>query len=377
MVLADLGAAVVRVESPGRPDMVRDLPPFDGATSAWHGVLNRNKRSLALDLKRPEAVEAVKRLVAAGGYDIVIEQFRPGVMHRLGIGYEDLRALDPSLIYCALTGYGQNGPLRDRAGHDLNYLAVSGALSYSGRRETGPSPIGIQVADIGGGSFGALVGLLAAVVHRSASGQGQYVDISMFDMMVAWQAHLISHVLVGSETPQPESMALNGGQVYDLYRTADDRWLSVGAIEAKFWEGFCRAIERPDLIAPGMSPDTGQQAWVKEEIRRVLAAHSLAHWDEVFAPLDVCVEPVLNVPEMLDHPQVVARSLVVDVPRPDGGLQKQVASPWRFSEGTAEYRHAGGPLGADTRDILAEAGFAGEEIGKLIAAGIAAGVGDQ
>lgn len=362
MTLADMGAAVVRVESPTRPDMVRFLPPYDGDTSAWHGVLNRNKRSLALDLKRPDAVDVIRRLVTTGGYDIVIEQFRPGVMDRLGIGYEDLRAANPSLIYCALTGYGQTGPLRDRAGHDNNYLALSGALSYSGRRETGPPPLGIQVADIGGGALGALVGLLAAVVHRAATGEGQFVDISMLDMMLAWQAHLISHYLVAGETPGPEEMALNGGRAYDLYETADGRRLSVGSLESKFWEGFCVAIDRPDLIAPGLSLDPGEQARVKAEVKAAFLTRPLAEWVAVFAPLDVCVEPVLTVPEALAQPHVAARELVVDVPRPGVGAQRQIASPWRFSVGTTDYRHTGAALGAHTVEILRETGFTETEI---------------
>ena len=366
MALADMGAAVVRVESPTRPDMVRFLPPYDGDTSAWHGVLNRNKRSLALDLKQPGAADAIRRLVS-GGYDILIEQFRPGVMDRLGIGYDSLRAANPALIYCALTGYGQTGPWRDRAGHDNNYLALSGALSYSGRHETGPPPLGVQVADIGGGALGALVGLLAAVVRRAATGEGQYVDVSMFDMMLAWQAHLISHYLVAGETPAPEGMALNGGRVYDLYETADSRWLSVGSLEPKFWEGFCAAIGRPDLIAPGLSLDEASQARVKVEIRAAVAARPLAEWIEVFAPLDVCVEPVLTVPEALAQPHVAARGLIVDVPKPDGGAQRQIASPWRFSGGAANdsrevYRHVGAPIGAHTAEILREAGFSESEI---------------
>lgn len=362
MVLADLGAAVARVESPTRPDMVRFMPPYDGDTSTWHGVLNRNKRSLALDLKRPEAAGIVKRLVADGGYDIVIEQFRPGVMDRLGIGYEALRAANPSLIYCALTGYGQTGPFRNRAGHDNNYLALSGMLSYSGRRETGPPPLGIQVADVGGGALGALVGLLAAVVHRAATGRGQFVDISMFDMMVAWQAHLISHTLVAGETPAPESMALNGGRVYDLYETADHRWLSVGSLEPKFWEGFCVAIERPDLVESGLSIDPDSQARARAEVCAAVAARPLAEWMDVFAPLDVCVEPVLSVPEMLEHPQTAARGLVVIVPKPDGGSQRQIASPWRYSDGAADYRHTGAPIGAHTEEILREIGLSSTEI---------------
>ena len=368
MVLADLGADVVRIESPTRPDMVRFLPPFDGDVSAWHGVLNRNKRSLALDLKRPEADAAVRRLVAEGGYDIVIEQFRPGVMDRLGIGYEALRTVNPAVIYCALTGYGQTGPLRDRAGHDINYLALSGALSESGRAGDGPPPLGIQVADIGGGAMGALVGLLAAVIHRAATGRGQFVDVSMFDLMVAWQAHLVSHTLVAGETPTPEGMALNGGRAYDLYQTQDGRWLSVGSLEPKFWQGFCAAIGRPDLIAAGLSLDPAAVAAAKAAVRQSIAARPLAEWVAVFAPLDVCVEPVLTVPEMLAGPQVAARGLVVDVPRPGGGAQRQVANPWRFSDGGAEYRHAGAPLGADTNAVLTAAGFSDDEIARLRAA---------
>ena len=361
MVLADMGADVVRVESPNRPDIVRFLPPYDGNTSAWHGVLNRNKRSLALDLKRPEAVEAIRRLVVSG-YDVVIEQFRPGVMDRLGIGYEALRAANPALIFVSLTGYGQTGPLRDRAGHDNNYLALSGALSYSGRRETGPPPLGIQVADVGGGALGALVGVLAAVVHRAATGEGQHVDVSMFDMMVAWQAHLISHYLVAGETPEPEDMALNGGRAYDLYETADGRWLSVGSLEPKFWEGFCAAIGRLDLVAPGLSLDPADQAWVKAEASATIVARPLDEWAMVFAPLDVCVEPVLTVPEMLASPQVVARGLVVDVPKPEGGTQRQIGSPWRFSGDAAAYRQTGAALGAHTAEVLREAGFSESEI---------------
>ncbi len=365
MVLADLGADVVRVESPTRPDMVRFLPPFDGDISAWHGVLNRNKRSVALDLKHPEADAAVRRLVAEGGYDIVIEQFRPGVMDRLGIGYEALRAVNPAVIYCALTGYGQTGPLRDRAGHDINYLALSGALSYSGRAGDGPPPLGLQVADIGGGAMGALVGLLAAVVHRAATGRGQFIDVSMFDLMVAWQAHLISHSLVAGETPMPESMALNGGRAYDLYQTQDGRWLSVGSLEPKFWQGFCAAVGRPDLVAAGLSLDPAAVAAAKAAVHEAIAARPLAEWIAVFTPLDVCVEPVLTVPEMLAGPQVAARGLVVDVPRPGGGAQRQVANPWRFSDGGAEYRHAGAPLGSHTVEVLRDAGFAPDEIAAL------------
>ncbi len=363
MMLADLGADVVRVEAPHRPDMVRLMPPFDGDISAWHGVLNRNKRSLALDLKRPGAPDVIKRLALT--YDIVIEQFRPGVMDRLEIGYEALKTANPGLIYVAITGYGQTGPYKDRAGHDNNYLALAGAMSHSGRKGQGPPPLGVQIADVGGGSLGAMAGLLTAVIHRMNTGEGQMVDISMFDMMVAWQTHVISHTLVGGETPERESWALNGGRYYDYYETKDGRFLSVGSLEPKFWQGFCHAIGRPDLIEPGLRLDGDSQQQVKAAIRAVLQGRTLAEWTAVFADLDVCVEPALTIPEMLAHPHTQARGLVVDVPKPDGTSQRQIGSPFKFSAGEAGYGGVGRPLGADTEQVLVEAGFTLSEIEGL------------
>jgi alpha-methylacyl-CoA racemase len=262
MLLADMGADVVRVEAPHRADLVRMMPPFDGAISGWHGVLNRNKRSIGLDLKQPEAVEVVKRLVAAdgGGYDVVLEQFRPGVMARLGLGYDDLKAVNPGLIYCAITGYGQTGPYKDRAGHDNNYLALSGLMSHSGRQSSGPPPLGAQIADVGGGSLGAVMGILTAVIHRHVTGQGQMVDVSMLDMAIAWQAHVASHFLVGGETPQREGWMLNGGSFYDYYQTADGRYLSVGSLEPQVLAGFLPGHRPPGPDRARSGPVTGQSA---------------------------------------------------------------------------------------------------------------------
>ncbi|MBK8985738.1 MAG: CoA transferase [Chloroflexi bacterium] len=367
MLLADIGADVVRVEAPHRADLVRMMPPFDGAISGWHGVLNRNKRSIGLDLKQPEAVEVVKRLVAAdgGGYDVVLEQFRPGVMARLGLGYNDLKAVNPGLIYCAITGYGQTGPYKDRAGHDNNYLALSGLMSHSGRQSSGPPPLGAQIADVGGGSLGAVMGILTAVIHRHVTGQGQMVDVSMLDMAIAWQAHIASHFLVGGETPQREGWMLNGGSFYDYYQTADGRYLSVGSLEPKFWQGFCQAIGRPDLIGRGLDQSPANQQALKAEIAAEIGQRPLAAWTAVFAELDVCVEPVLTIPKMLEHPQVQARGLVVDVPKPDGGTQKQIGSPLKFSAGEAEYRGVGTAVGAHTDEVLQKLGFSADRIEDL------------
>src|SRR5690606_23099685 len=232
LLLADMGAEVLRIESPTRTDLVRVLPPHVDGVSASHAYLNRNKRCLALDLKKPEAVEVVRRLVQ--DYDILVEQFRPGVMNKLGLGYEALKAINPRLTYVSITGYGQTGPYKDRAGHDLNYLALSGLSSYTGRRDSGPLPLGMQVADIAGGSLHGVIGLLAAVIARQSTGQGQHVDISMTDCAFSLHAMAGAGFLAAGQEPDMENQALNGGSFYDYYRTCDVRWLSVGRLESQF-----------------------------------------------------------------------------------------------------------------------------------------------
>jgi crotonobetainyl-CoA:carnitine CoA-transferase CaiB-like acyl-CoA transferase len=360
MVLADLGADVVRVEAPHRADMVRELPPFDGDISAWHAVLNRSKRSLALDLKQAASINIVKHLVQT--YDIVIEAFRPGVMDRLGVGFDTLRAANPRLIYCSITGYGQTGPYRDRAGHEINYLALSGAMSVAGRRETGPASLGVHAADIGGGAFGGLIGLLAAVIHRQETGEGQAVDISMLDMMIAWNSLNIAEFIVGGQIPQREGSRFNGGGIYDYYLTKDGRYLAVGALEPKFWDGFCRAIERDDLVPYGDDLTPATQHMLKMEIQSVLGSRRLDEWAAIFASLDVCTEPVLTIPEVLEHPHTKDRALLTEIPVPGGGAQLQISSAIKFSACEPSYRHIGPAIGTHTYEVLKEAGYTEREI---------------
>jgi crotonobetainyl-CoA:carnitine CoA-transferase CaiB-like acyl-CoA transferase len=366
MMLGDMGADVVRVEAPGRWDMVRSRPPFDDGVAAGHAFLARNKRSVALDLKKPGAAEVVKRLVQT--YDIVIEQFRPGVMDRLGIGYETLAKENPRLIYCSLTGYGQTGPLRDRAGHDNNYLSLAGVMSHCGRKESGPVPQGVQVADIGGGSMCSVIGILAAVVCRQQTGRGQYVDVSMYDASILWNAYAAAQYLVGGVAPDYEGMPLNGGTHYDYYRTKDGRYISVGSLEPKFWEGFCRAIGRPDFIERVDLPGPKMDA-LKIEIRAVMAQKTFGEWVAIFATEDVCVEPVLRMDEALQHPQCAAREMVVSVPKPKGGTQRQVGFPIKFSELRPGYKHIGCEMGEHTDEVLQAAGYTGVEIATMRAAG--------
>ncbi len=370
LLLADMGAEVLRVESPSRMDLVRVLPPHDGGVSASHAYLNRNKRCIALDLKKPEAVEMVKQLVAE--YDIVLEQFRPGVMDKLGVGYEALKAINPKLIYVSITGYGQSGPYKDRAGHDINYLALAGIASYTGRRETGPLPLGIQAADIAGGSLHGVIGLLAAVIQRQATGQGQQVDISMTDCAFSLHGMAGAGYLAAGVEPAMENQALNGGSFYDYYRTRDSRWFSVGSLEPQFMQQFCAAIGRPELAARGLSQKPEDQQALKREIEIEFEKRDFAEWSQVFAGLDACVEPMLNLSEAIEHPQIKARGLVTEVPRAGNGPQAQIACPIKFSSGLPAPRHIGATLGAHTSEVLAELGYSAEQIDQLRAAKVVA-----
>ncbi len=357
LMLADMGAEVLRIESPTRMDLLRVLPPHDRGTSASHAYHNRNKRSLELDLKQAEALEVVRALVK--DYDIVLEQFRPGVMERLGLGYEALKAINPRLIYVSITGYGQTGPYKDRAGHDINYLALAGVASYTGRQDSGPVPLGVQLADVGGGSLHAVVGLLAAVIARQQSGLGQYLDVSMTDCSFSLNAMVGAGYLACGVEPVREGHVLNGGSFYDYYRTRDGRWMSVGSLEPTFMQQLCTALGRPELAAQGLAPELKVALQVEFEKR------SFDELCELFSGVDACVEPVLNLSEAVEHPQLKARELISQVPRGDGSTQAQLACPLKFSQGLPEPRHIGVAVGAHSDEVLAQLGFSSQRIAEL------------
>jgi crotonobetainyl-CoA:carnitine CoA-transferase CaiB-like acyl-CoA transferase len=363
LLLADMGAEVLRIESPTRMDLLRVLPPHDQGVSASHAYLNRNKRSLALDLKQPEALAVIKQLLQ--DHDIVLEQFRPGVMERLGLGYEALKTINPKLIYVSITGYGQTGPYKDRAGHDLNYLALAGLSSYTGRADSGPVPLGMQVADIAGGSLHGVIGLLAAVIARQQTGQGQHIDVSMTDCAFSLNAMAGAGYLACGVEPGREEQMLNGGSFYDYYRSRDGRWLSVGSLEPAFMQQLCWALGRPELAAQGLSPKPEQQQALKNELKMEFEKHDFAELCELFAGVDACVEPVLSLGEAVRHPQLKARGVVTEVPRGDGTNQAQMACPLKFSEGLPEPRFIGAAVGEHTDQVLGELGFSVERIAEL------------
>lgn len=363
MLLADLGAEVLRVESPTRKDLIRTLPPLIDDDSAVHKQLNRSKKSIALDLKQPEAISIVKQLI--GEYDVLVEQFRPGVMERLGLGYEELRKVNPRIIYCSITGYGQTGPYRDRPGHDINYLALAGILGYSGRKAEGPSPLGIQLADLAGGSFQAAIGILAAVLHREQAGVGQHIDVSMTDGAFALNVMHGTAYLASGINPGREKLLLNGGTFYDVYKTKDDRYFSVGSIEPQFRLLLCKAIGREDLGDISLSDDPQHIQHFKEAVKNAFIEKDFSEWQEIFHNMNACVEPVLSFAEACEHPQTIARGLIVEVPTHNATTLKQIAQPIRFSEYKSTYSHVGGSAGEHTREVLTQLGYSAQELESL------------
>ncbi len=363
MMLADMGADVLRIVSGSRPDLVDFMPPCVAGTnlSSAAATLGRGKRSLTLNLKDPRAVKIVLSLIIT--HDILIEQFRPGVMAKLGLDYETLKETSPSLVYCSLTGYGQTGPFRSRAGHDINYLARSGLASYSGRKASGPSLAGMQIADVASGSDNSVIGILAAVVHRQMTGEGQHVDVSMTDGVIAFNALAGAAYLADETEARREEGVLNGGSLYDYYETKDGEYLSFGGLEPQFFAAFCETIGRPDLMPGGVLPPDLPR--IKGEVSALLKAKTRDEWLALFTKVDACVEPVLALGEALRDPHVEARGLVVEVRLPGGGTVKQLGHPIRYSATPAEYRSAGVPAGTHTREVLRELGYGENEIDEF------------
>lgn len=358
LMLADMGAEVLKISSASRPDIVLDYPPFIGDTgvSASQAWLGRNKKTMFLNLKTGEGKAVVKELVKE--YDIVLEQFRPGVMEKLGLGYEDLKAVNPKLIYCSLTGYGQTEPLRDAAGHDINYMSRSGIISQAGRRESGPSLMNFQIADIAVGSMNSVIGILAAVNYRKNTGKGQYIDVAMMDGCVPFNSLDGAGFLVSGKEPKREGERLNGGCIYDFYETKDGEYLSVGSLEPQFWSRFCTAIGREDLIEGTVYPPNIDE--VKAEIRGILKKKTRDEWVEVFSHYDACVQPVLNLKEaLLEDEQVKEREMVVDVKLPlhEDVSVKQLATAVKLSECPCEYKFAGYPAGYHTKEVIEQLGM--------------------
>ena len=374
LLLADFGADVIKVEDTGMGDYVRWSPPhYEGADETAGGALflalNRGKRSIRVNLKSDEGKQVLLRLVRDA--DVLLESFRPGVLDRLGVGYERLREANPRLVYCAITGYGQDGPNRDRSGHDMNYLGLNGLLGLTGQPDGPPVQSAGQIADIGGGGLMAVIGVLVALRARERSGEGQFVDCSMFDGALSWLAMVAADMFATGQVPRRGLLYLAGGVVcYRPYRCADG-YVTLGALEPKFFSAFCRGVGREDLIEHQFDPP-GSEA--HEALEQIFASRSREEWRQFASENDCCLEPVLDLDEVMDSELVVAREMVVELEQPGAERPvKLVGAPIKLSRTPADPTRAPGPaLGEHTEEILLAAGYTPEQVAELQASGAVA-----
>ena len=351
-LLADLGAEVIKVETPTLGDYARSLPPETGLGGLFDAI-NMDKKSIALDYRQAEGRELFLKL--AVNADVIVESFRPGNVSKYGIGFDAVRAVNPKIVYCSLSGYGQDGPYRQRAGHDLNYVSLGGAQALNGRRDEAPIPYGLPVADLSGGMLAAI-----AILGALVGGAGAYLDMALLDGVISWMtpfalsAHL-SGVEVGAGTHP-----LMGGQPnYNIYATADGKHISLAALEPHFWQTFCETIERPDLLTRQFN------STVADELSVLFRTRTQAEWIALFADKDACLEAVLSLDEMLKSPPVQARGHIESCE----GQPAALRSPFVFAR---RYRAPAPALGADTRPLLAELGLGEAKINDLIQRGIVA-----
>jgi len=366
LLFADLGADVIKVEEPGKGDYIRWMPPMAGDVASGHLALNRGKRSMTLNLKHPDGVATMKRLVRTA--DVVLESFRPGVMDRLGVGYDALSAENERLVYCALTGYGQDGPYRLRAGHDINYLGYAGVLDIIGQKGGPPVVPGVQIADVGGGGLMAAVGILAALSERERTGRGRFVDISMLDGAMSWlQMHAQAYAITGV-IPARGTMRLSGGPAcYRLYRAADGKYVTVGALEPQFWAALCEALGVPDMIEQQFAPEEEQEVMHKR-LEEIFLQKTRDEWVSDLAHLDACFGPVNDMSEAFEDPQVRARDMIADVPTPLGPMTA-IGNPLKL-QGDSSLPLRGAPgLGEHTEAVLQEIGVGPDEVAELRRAG--------
>jgi crotonobetainyl-CoA:carnitine CoA-transferase CaiB-like acyl-CoA transferase len=363
-MLADLGAEVIKIEEPGFGDYIRWVPPLIRGKSYRYLVLNRNKKSLTLNLKSREGREIFIKLASKS--DVVLESFRPGVAKRLGIGYGELKAANPRLIYCAISGYGQDGPYRDLPGHDINYIGYAGVLGITGQKDGLPVVPGVQIADIGGGGMLALTSILTAIIARMKTGLGQFVDVSMFDGVVSWLTIHAAEYFGEGKSPQRGKMMLSGAlAAYNVYETADGKCLTLGILEEWFWKNLCKALRREDLSNINfMNPS--EQAKLFSSLGQAFKTKTLAEWIRILNVADVPCGPVNSVEDVFKDPQTRHRNMIVEIEHPVAGIIKQIGIPIKLSETPGSIRSPPPELGEQTEEILTSVvGLTKDEIKRL------------
>ena len=369
-MLADLGAEVVKVEKPGSGDDLRFAGRYPGREEHedLFNANNRSKKSIAVDLKQAEGRALCQRLSAIA--DVVVENFAPGTAARLGMGWDDLKPLNPRLVYCSLSGYGQDGPYRARAGHDVNYCSYAGVIEQTGEWGGAPALLNFQIADLAGGSLSSAMGILAALVDQQRTGEGRYVDVSMTDCTLAHAVITLARMGVeGAPRARGDDYLTGGVPSYGIYETADGRFMSLGALEPKFWNAFCAAIERPDLADRGETwGDKGRA--IRDQIAEVFKSHPQAYWMEFGERIDCCLAPVLTLRESMDNEQLKARGMFVTDQHPTDGEVLQLAFPVKFSDFEFTIDRSAPLHGEHTDEVLAALGYHDDDIEQLRSSGV-------
>jgi crotonobetainyl-CoA:carnitine CoA-transferase CaiB-like acyl-CoA transferase len=372
LLLADFGADVVKVEDTGAGDYARAAPPYvegvqESAKSAAFIALNRNKRSVRLDLKADAGREALLTLVE--GADVLLESFRPGVMERLGLGLDALRARNPRIVHCAISGFGQTGPLTQRPGHDMNYLALAGAMALTGVRDGEPVLGGVQIADIGGGAQMAVIGMLTALRHAERTGEGQSVDVSMTDGALSWTVMESAAALQGQKPRRGRTLLTGEHLCYRPY-ACKDGWITLGALEPKFWKAFCTGVDREDLI-PHQFDAPGSEAHA--QVEEIALSRTREEWAQFGTQHDACLEPVWELEEALESDLVREREMVVELEQPGAtGPVRALGVPIKLSATPGDVHRLPAPgLGEHTEEVLREAGLDEDRIAQLVSSGAA------
>ncbi|CAI8870784.1 alpha-methylacyl-CoA racemase [Brevibacillus sp. IT-7CA2] len=368
MLLADYGAEVIKVEDTELGDYARAIQPKLGDDSAFFHSVNRNKKSICLDLKTEQGKEVFLKLVENA--DVVVESFRPGVMDRLGIGYDILKMINPGLIYCAITGYGQTGPYSKKAGHDINFISYAGLLEFFGESDRKPVVPPVQIGDIGGGALMGTIGVLMALFEKGRSGKGQFIDVSIMDGALSWLQVLLPSYLATKERQERGKLDVSGRKAnYDVYETKDGRYLSVGASERKFWENFCRVIGRKSFVLKIHTSDAEQNE-MKAEIQSILMQKTRQEWMEIFDTVDCCVSPINQLEDLEEDPQFLERNMFQTFHDPELGEVKLISPPIKLSETPGKIRKLAPKSGEHTNEILSEIGYSEQQIGALLSQGV-------
>lgn len=367
-MMADFGADVIKVEEPGTGDYGRFMPPHGpGGMSLYFVAINRNKRSITINLKTEQGREIFQRMVRQA--DVVLESFRPGVMERLGLGYEQLKELHPGIIYCAISGYGQDGPYRLRAGHDLNYAGYAGLLHYNRGPHGEPAMPPTQLGDLAGGSYMAIIGILAAIVGRTQTGVGRKIDVSMTEGVLSLLPLVTTTYMNTGKAPRPGHSSLDGGlPCYNIYETKDGKHVTLAALEPKFWHTFCTHVGHLELLPFHMPVGPGEREQAMDMLRAIFKTKTRDEWVAELGETDACIGPVYSIDEALNDPHAQSRGTSVSSGAGAETFQTLPSFP-RISENEHEQRYAPSTIGEHTSELLHEAGYSDEEIAQFTAGG--------